>query len=270
MTVLYQAVASDTRQVYTYSGAYPGTGTATNVIVVAGMGPGVASASAQDSGIWSKNGTLGSDEVQPSEIAPGAGISFQCATDGQPLTVSANLTAGNGIQLDTSGGPIAISVSKLKTNRDSSLDTYYEYEGYAEIAPVAYTEYDIILPQTEWLPPGTVTSDSAHWGHTAYIEIEIVGTDGASVRFRKLYWAMLRRGSSGYNSWEMDSSPQEDTAQARGTMSGGLIVTLDRNGENDADLTFGFIYEYADVGGNESPKGTWTVKIRILGAGRYE
>jgi hypothetical protein len=48
MTVLYQAVASDTRQVYTYSGAYPGTGTATNVIVVAGMGPGVASASAQD------------------------------------------------------------------------------------------------------------------------------------------------------------------------------------------------------------------------------
>ena len=289
------------------------------------------------SGVWSKNGNLGSDEVLPSEIAPGAGIAFQCETDGQPLTISANLTAGSGIQLDTSetgtlevsanltagsgiqldtsggpitpltisadltagsgiqlddlggpltisanltagsgiqldysGEPITISVANLKTSRDENGNTYYEYLGYVDIPLVAYNEADIVLPQAEWLPPGSVTSDSAYWGHTAYIEIEIVGTDGVYLRFRKLYWAMLRRGTSGDSSWETDTSPQEDTAQARGTMSGGLTVTLDRNGENDADLTFGFIYEYADVGGNESPKGTWTIQIRILGAGRYE
>ena len=68
------------------------------------------------SGIWSKEGNLGSDEVRPSEIAPGAGISFQCETDGQPLTISAGLGGTTTVTTQTARNAIATKAVGMRVN----------------------------------------------------------------------------------------------------------------------------------------------------------
>ena len=143
MTVLYQAVASDTGQVYTYSGIYPGTGTATNVIVVAGMGPGApaapsmgwktlldvdftaaASQALHTDGVtpviggvtWTKSGSAKDGTTRPWAIIQGTGLmtsAIMANTDGFAYNVQTAPTLWPNLLLGTLSGvsrlPVRIS-----------------------------------------------------------------------------------------------------------------------------------------------------------------
>lgn len=143
MTIFYQAVASDTGQVYTYSGAYPGTGTATNVIVVAGMGPGAPAAASMGwktlldvdftaetsqalhtdgvtpviGGVtWTKSGSAKDGTVHPFAIVNGTGLvtsAIMAGTDGFDSTVLTAPTLWPNLLLGTLSGvsrlPVRIS-----------------------------------------------------------------------------------------------------------------------------------------------------------------
>jgi hypothetical protein len=98
--------------------------------------------------------------------------------------------------------------------------------------------------------------------HVMFVELEIIGDDGTSNTFRRVYVATLHKLAG---SWDIVEDFTIVTALSKCTCAYTLTPTTTRAGSDDGDIGV----DIGVNGGSGNPRSAWFVKLTIKGGGRY-